>query len=568
MEGKKVIFVEDDNDKENADGVRGHLEIVGIEEIEQNVYDKYIKHALDKILAFGGLVFLSPLFLATALAIKIEDPGPVFFTQKRVGKNKQYFKIHKFRSMRMDTPHDVPTHMLPNPNQYITKVGKFIRAHSIDELPQIWDIFIGNMSVVGPRPALWNQDKLIALRDQYNANNIKPGLTGWAQINGRDELELEEKARLDGEYAKNRSFLMDVKCFLGSIHVFGKDDSVVEGRKSKINKLPEKRHYTDEKSEEEVIGHIGFDDTVIIDREKKVKVLITGANSYIGESFCSYAMDHYKANFTIDTIDMIDGSWVNEDFSTYDMVFHVAGIAHADIGNVSDEEKEKYYCVNTDLAIDVAKKCKEDGVKEFIFMSSMIIYGESAPLGKDKIIDKYTVPEPANFYGDSKLQADVGVRELADEKFKVICLRPPMIYGKGSKGNYVSLAKLAKRVPVFPSVSNTRSILHIDNLCEFLCQLMLIKEFKEESVVLFPQNGEYIRTSDIVKEIGKASGRRIIITKSLYPLVVLASLIPNKISIIVNKAFGSNYYDFELSDYEGIYYRVSDFKESIKKTEI
>ena len=242
FEGKKVIFVEDEKDKENADGVKGHLEAVGDSVYKPSIYDKYVKRGIDIVLSFGGLVVLSPIMGAIALAIKVEDPGPVLFTQKRVGQNKRYFKLHKFRSMRMDTPHDVPTHMLSNPDQYITKVGKFIRAHSLDELPQIWDIFIGNMSVIGPRPGLWNQDKLTALRDQYDANDIKPGLTGWAQINGRDELELEDKAKLDGEYAKNRGPRMDAKCFLGSLHVFGNDESVVEGGTGEMNKTVNKSH--------------------------------------------------------------------------------------------------------------------------------------------------------------------------------------------------------------------------------------------------------------------------------------------------------------------------------------
>ena len=229
FEGKAVVFVEDSNDKENADGFKGHLEAVG-ESVENNgLYETYGKRAIDIILSFGGLVALSPLLLGTAVAIKIDDPGPVLFTQKRVGKNKRYFKLHKFRSMKMSTPHDVPTHMLDDPDQYITRVGKFLRAHSLDELPQIWDIFIGNMSVIGPRPALWNQDVLTALRDKYGANEIKPGLTGWAQINGRDELELQDKAKLDGEYVRNLGLKMDVRCFLGSLHVFTKDNSVVEG---------------------------------------------------------------------------------------------------------------------------------------------------------------------------------------------------------------------------------------------------------------------------------------------------------------------------------------------------
>lgn len=229
LEGKKVVFVENENEPENADGVRGHLEAVGESTHQAGVYEKYIKRGLDIILSFGGLVLLSPVFLGIYIAIKIDDPGPVLFTQKRLGKNKQYFKLHKFRSMKMNTPHDKPTHMLDNPEQYITQVGKFLRAHSLDELPQIWDIFIGNMSVIGPRPGLWNQDLLTAERDRYGANDVRPGLTGWAQINGRDELEIQEKAKLDGEYVTQIGLGMDVKCFLGSVGVFGGDDSVVEG---------------------------------------------------------------------------------------------------------------------------------------------------------------------------------------------------------------------------------------------------------------------------------------------------------------------------------------------------
>lgn len=236
MEGKTVIFVEDANDKENADGVKGHLEAVGMSEKRRGFYENIIKRVLDVILSFGGLVVLSPVYLVLIIAIVIDDPGPVLFTQKRVGKNKQYFKLHKFRSMKMSTPHDVPTHMLENPDQYITKVGKFIRAHSLDELPQIWDIFIGNMSVIGPRPALWNQDLLTAERDTYGANDVRPGLTGWAQINGRDELEIPDKAKLDGMYAEKLSFNFDCKCFFGSVHVFKEDDSVVEGGTGEIKR--------------------------------------------------------------------------------------------------------------------------------------------------------------------------------------------------------------------------------------------------------------------------------------------------------------------------------------------
>ena len=241
FEGKKVIFIKDENDIENADGVKGHLEAVGDIEYKPGMYDKYIKRGIDIVLSFGGLVLLSPIMCIIALAIQIDDPGPILFTQKRLGKNKKDFALHKFRSMKMCTPHDRPTHMLDNPEQYITKVGKFLRAHSLDELPQIWDIFIGNMSVIGPRPGLWNQDLLTAERDKYGANDVKPGLTGWAQINGRDELEISDKARLDGEYVKKMSLAMDAKVFLKSLHVFGSDDSVVEGGTSETNKEHKKK---------------------------------------------------------------------------------------------------------------------------------------------------------------------------------------------------------------------------------------------------------------------------------------------------------------------------------------
>ncbi len=242
FEGKKVVLVEDENDRENADGVKGHLEAIGDSEYNPGFYEKKIKRTLDIILSFSGLIVLSPVFITIALAIKIEDPGPVLFTQKRIGQNKRYFKLHKFRSMKMSTPRDVPTHQLENPEQYITKVGKFIRKHSLDELPQIWDIFVGNMSVIGPRPGLWNQDLLIAERDKYGANDVKPGLSGWAQINGRDELEIAVKAKLDGDYisALNaghfKGCAMDCRCFFSTIKSVLRSDGVVEGGTNEMHK--------------------------------------------------------------------------------------------------------------------------------------------------------------------------------------------------------------------------------------------------------------------------------------------------------------------------------------------
>ena len=204
--------------------------------VQKPLYEKFWKRILDIILSFGGLVILSPIYALISIAIYIDDPGPILFFQKRIGKDKHYFLLHKFRSMRMDTPHDIPTHMLSDPDQYITRVGRFARLHSLDELPQIWDIYRGKMSVIGPRPALWNQADLVAERDKYGANDIMPGLTGWAQINGRDELEIPDKAKLDGEYMEKLGLKMDIKCFLGSLGVFAKDDSVVEGGTGKMRR--------------------------------------------------------------------------------------------------------------------------------------------------------------------------------------------------------------------------------------------------------------------------------------------------------------------------------------------
>lgn len=325
------------------------------------------------------------------------------------------------------------------------------------------------------------------------------------------------------------------------------------------------RNYTDGKSAEQLIGHIGFGGPVEVDTSSVKKVLITGAGSYIGESFTFYASTHYPS-LSISAIDMLDGSWIDKDFSPYDIIYHVAGIAHADVGNVDKATKEKYYKVNTDLAVEVARKCKAEGVKEFVFMSSMIVYGDSAPYGKQKIINNKTIPHPANFYGDSKLQADVAVRDLADDKFKVVVLRPPMIYGKGSKGNYPTLAKLAKKLPVFPKIENERSMLHIDNLCEFLCKIMLV-EFKTPSVVLMPQNAEWTKTSEMVREIGEVCGKSIKLLKVLNPAVWLGSKMPGKIGGLVNKAFGNSAYTQSMSVYEGIAYQKVDLKESIRRTE-
>ena len=570
FEGKKVIFVENPFEAENADGVRGHLEAVGDSDYIPNFYTRVIKRGGDTILSAFALILLSPVFLFLSVAIFLDDPGPIFFTQKRLGKNKRYFPLHKFRSMKMCTPHDTPTHMLENPEQYITRMGKFLRAHSLDELPQIWDIFVGNMSIIGPRPGLWNQDLLTAERDKYNANDIQPGLSGWAQINGRDAIEIPDKAKLDGEYLEKIGFLMDLRCFFGTIFSVLRKDGVVEGGTGALQNSASqevmrsssfaKREHTKGKKSKDLIGSIGFGERGEV--ENKLKVLITGAESYIGTNFEAYVDKYYRESFLIDTLDMRDNTWKNLDFSKYDIVFHVAGLAHADVGRVTEETKAKYYAVNKDLAIETAKKAKEDGVKQFIFMSSSIIYGDSAPFGKRRRITRNTQPSPANFYGDSKWQADKAIRELDTEDFFVVVLRPPMIYGKGCKGNYPVLAKLAKTLPIFPDIKNERSMLYIDNLSEFLCQIMI----RKERGIFWPQNAEYSNTSELVKWIAEENNHRILISKFWNTGIKLAGKLPGRFKGLTNKAFGNLTYDKEMSNYD-FDYQLLDVRTSIKKVE-
>ncbi len=200
------------------------------------MYNKVFKRLIDIFLSGLGIIFLSPVFLILAIAIKIDDPGPVFFKQKRLTAHKEYFNILKFRTMKMETPKDMPTHLLENPEQYITKVGKILRKTSLDELPQLFNIFTGKMSVIGPRPCLWNQYDLIEERDRYGANDVRPGLTGWAQINGRDELPIDVKAKLDGEYVERMGLVFDIRCFIGTVFSVLKSEGVVEGGTGELEK--------------------------------------------------------------------------------------------------------------------------------------------------------------------------------------------------------------------------------------------------------------------------------------------------------------------------------------------
>ena len=289
------------------------------------------------------------------------------------------------------------------------------------------------------------------------------------------------------------------------------------------------------------------------------KILITGANSYIGTSFEKYIYENYRDEYQIDTLDMMDPNWKEYDFSGYDSIFHVAGIAHADVGNVSKETEKLYYQVNCDLAYETALKAKKSKVKQFIYMSSIIVYGESAPYGKTKIITKDTKPEPANFYGDSKLQAEIKLSPLQDDNFNLVIIRPPMIYGKGSKGNYPMLSKLAKKLPVFPKINNQRSMLYVENLCEFV-RLVISKN---DQGIYYPQNSEYASTTAIVKTINP----KIRISGILNPGVFISSKVPGKISSLCNKAFGNLVYEKSMSQYSENYCRY-DLRESIEKTEV
>ncbi len=288
------------------------------------------------------------------------------------------------------------------------------------------------------------------------------------------------------------------------------------------------------------------------------KILITGANSYIGVSFAEYINKNFSDLYEVDTVDMIDGSWREKSFSGYDTVYHVAGIAHSDNGKISEERKKLYYAVNCDLAVETAKKAKADGVGQFIFMSSAIVYGKSAKIGKQKMITIDTPVNPENCYSDSKVQAENGLRPLEDDNFKLVILRPPMIYGKGSKGNYPTLSKFGKKLPFFPYVKNERSMLHIDNLLEFV-RLMVENE---EKGTFFPQNAEYGNTSEIVKMIGTVHGRKVRLIKGFGWAVKFLGLFTG----LINKAFGSFTYDLSMSEYKENY-RLKTLAESIEATE-
>lgn len=318
------------------------------------------------------------------------------------------------------------------------------------------------------------------------------------------------------------------------------------------------------------------------------RILLTGGSGYIGTNAERYLTEYNAGQgrecYHVDTLSLRDESWENYDFSSYDTVLHLAGIAHADIGHVSEEIKQKYYEVNCNLAVRTAAKAKAEGVPQFIYMSSVIIYGESAGVGKKKHITADTIPKPANFYGDSKWQAEQRLKDMlkkcpvsetlgnenaeesesdvGESDFCIACVRPPMVYGKGSKGNFPLLVKLAEKMPVFPDITNERSMIYIDNLCEFL--RLLIDSGKGGTYL--PQNAEYTSTSQMVKAIGEAKGKKIHLMKALNPFVKLASKIPGKIGGMANKAFGSLTIEQAFSESEISGYQIYDLQESIERS--
>ena len=269
------------------------------------------------------------------------------------------------------------------------------------------------------------------------------------------------------------------------------------------------------------------------------KILITGKNSYIGTNVERYLVER---SYQVDTIDMRGNAWKEYDFSPYDAVFHVAGIAHADVEKVSNEEKERYYDINCRLAVETAKRAKEQGVGLFVFMSSIIVYGESGGIGKKRVIKADTPLTPANFYGDSKVKAEEGLKPLADGDFQIAILRPPMIYGKGCKGNYRTLEKLAKVLPFFPAIENERSVLSVENLAKAVEMIIA----KPESGVYFPQDSGYGNTAKMVQDIAAERGKKVRLTRLFNPAIRCVGKTKGKYGRLVNTAFGNLCYDKEL----------------------
>lgn len=284
-------------------------------------------------------------------------------------------------------------------------------------------------------------------------------------------------------------------------------------------------------------------------------ILITGENSYVGSSLEQWLLKSPQ-KYKVDTLDMKEETWKRKDFSQYDAVFHVAGIVHMTQENHSEDMRKKYYYVNTQLAFETAEKAKAEGVKQFIFMSSMSVYGNAECITID------TEPAPRNFYGDSKWKAEQAISVLEDTTFKIAILRPPMIYGRGAKGNYPILSKLSQKILFFPKIKNRRSMLYIENLCEFV-RLVIDNE---ESGIFFPQDEQWVNTCDMVRKIAEVRGHHIWFMRALAPGVWLGRLLPGRAGQMCRKAFGNCYYDMKMSDYKDNY-RLYGLKDAIERTE-
>ena len=323
------------------------------------------KSMVDMILGSVGMVVLSPVFLAIAVAIKLEDGlrAPVFFSQKRVGVHKSYFQLYKFRSMRLDTPHDIPTHLLDNPEQYITKVGRFLRKSSLDELPQLYNIARGDMAVVGPRPALWNQTDLIAERDKYGANDVKPGLTGWAQINGRDELEIDVKAKLDGEYVRKAGLAMDIRCVFGTIFSVLRGSGVVEGGTGTMER---------EKKNKKVMIITNHSYMLWQFRRELIQMLMEDAEVYISTPFVGHEKDFadmgcHMIETPVDrrgiNVELVADEWCN---TLEDVIYfcdnkagHMAQIKTPDLGGINNTIEAVLYCKQHNFGAYQGGTCNE-----------------------------------------------------------------------------------------------------------------------------------------------------------------------------------------------------------------
>lgn len=495
----------------------------------QTFYLKYGKRIFDVFCASMLLVFFSWLLLLLAALVKCTSKGPVLFTQKRVGKDKAYFELYKFRTMRIDTPKDMPTHLLKNPEQFITPVGRLLRRFSLDELPQLANILKGDMSFVGPRPALWNQEDLLAERDRYGANDIIPGLTGWAQVNGRDELSIPVKAAFDGEYVKKAGFWFDMQILLKTFFKVAEHDGVQEGGpdagKSAGEDFAATREACVQAGQNPRRGNSQAGQDLQKGSGKPLRALLVGSRSYIAGRLAGY-QEETGSGIQMEKVSASDGSWKNIDFSGFHTVVMLAALVHK---KEKGRKAEEYDRVNCQLAVDVARKAKQAGVRQFVFFSSMAVYGSRA-----SEIDANTCPAPDTLYGKSKYKAEQQLRRLEGADFAVAILRPPMVYGAGCPGNYQALKKFALHCPVFPDTENRRSMLGINRLCQEVTEI--IRSGQGGTFLL--QDKHCHNTGELVRAIRARAGKKTCLVKAFNGILIPMA----RKNATLRKVFGSQYY--------------------------